>query len=191
MDDKQLEKMLREISRASSLPRKHANFFNWHDKEIKELDIATYLAGYLSLEEKLVIKTLKACELDPPDCVLITESCNIAIEIVELVDSSAIQKQIKEGFLYPEQDSWTEEKLEKALNELITIKDNPRNRTSLHKEYPRYVLLLHTDEPELNINRFKDIFKPSSLIKSSLISEIYLLFSYHPETGNCPILRLR
>lgn len=190
MDEKQKNGMLVEILKAQALPRKHASFFNWHDKEIKELDITTYLAKFLSDHEGLKIKTLKASEIDPPDCLLIGENFTIAVEVVELVDKAAIEAQIKERLLYPDQEPWSQVRLMGEINRLIKVKDNTKSKDLLKSSYNRYALLIHTDEPELNYDSFEKLFNPTSLLKTDLLTEVYILFSYHPVIGKCFVQRL-
>lgn len=190
MNSEQVEKMLTEIKKSQALPRKHANFFNWHDKQTKELEIATYLARHLTDQEGIVITTLKASDSDPPDCLLLTEDSTIAVEIVELVDDAAIEMQIKQKLLYPEQEAWTTERLMSNLNKIIGKKDNPHSKNHLIQKYPRYILLIHTDEPELSFIEFGNLFQREKLLNTVLISEVYVLFSYHPDMGTCPVRQL-
>ncbi|WP_339670763.1 hypothetical protein [Dasania marina] len=189
MDEETKKAVAESMRKARALPRKHANFFNWHDKEAKELAICSELIQYLVDEygERFDSIVLGG---DPPDCIVVSDGQEVAIEIVELVDQAAIEKQIRSKHTYPDQAPWTSQRLTDHLNDLIQQKDNPSEKESLKKSYPRYITLIHTDEPELMAADFDRLFIKKSIKATDLVSEVYLIFSYDPGIEGYPVRRL-
>ena len=189
MDEETKKEVAKEMKKTRDLPRRHASFFNSHNKESKEIFICSESIKYLESEKGASFDKLYLGE-DPPDCVVVSGSEEIAIEVVELVDQEAIEKQIKFNLAYPEQREWTTTRFMEHLNKLIQAKDNPENIEILKKKYQRYIALIHTDEPELRTEEFERLFNPVGLEATNLVSEAYLLFSYDPRVNKCPVKRL-
>jgi len=177
------------MRKARSLPRKHANFFNWHDKETKELAICSEFVQFLINEHGESFDSIDLGD-DPPDCVAKFEENEVAIEIVELVDQNAIEVQIRLNKEYSSQEPWTTARMMKHLNKLIQQKDNPSEKQQLKKVYSRYIVLIHTDEPELMVGDFDRLFKKGAIQSTELVNEAYLLFSYDSAIKGYPLRKL-
>lgn len=87
------DKLLELVEKNNNLPRKHADYFNWPDKVVKELDIANIFAMYA--EQLWNISISHATSLpegrDPPDIAFKTSIGEVGVELVELVDEDAIR----------------------------------------------------------------------------------------------------
>lgn len=189
--DKQTQKLVAEgMRKARSLSREHANFFDWHNKDTKELHICSLLINYLNNSEGEFIESYDL-GTDPPDCIATSKDKEVGIEIVELVDQKAIENQIRYKWASAHQEPWTRDKLMTQLNKLIQDKDSPSLKSQLMKKYERYIVLIHTDEPELRIVELDNFYSESSLKSTELVTDVYLLFSYDPNEIGCPIKKLR
>jgi len=189
MDEETRKAIAESMRRTLSLPRKHANFFNSHNKETKELAICAEFIQYLVDEYDQLFDSI-ILGGDPPDCIAVSGEQNVAIEIVELVDQVAIESQICTKHAYPEQDPWTSQRLTDHLNKLIQQKDCPTEKEHLKRSYPRYIALIHTDEPELTVTDFDHLYVKEFIKSTDLVSEVYLLFSYDPGVKGCTVRRL-
>jgi len=189
MDDEIKKVVAESMRKARALPRKHANFFNWHDKETKELAICSEFIQYLVNEQG---ESFDSIDLggDPPDCVAKSGGNEVAIEIVELVDQHAIEAQIRLNQVTLTQEPWTTVRLMTHLNKLIQQKDNPSAKNKLKKIYSRYIVLIHTDEPALMVVDFDRLFKKVDLKLTELITEAYILFSYDSTLKIYPVRKL-
>jgi len=189
MDEETKKAVAESMRKARGLPRKHANFFNWHDKETKELAICSEFVQYLINQNG---ESFDSIDLggDPPDCIATSGESEVAIEIVELVDQNAIEVQIRLNQEYPSQEPWTTARLMKHLNKLIQQKDNPSEKHKLKKIYSRYITLIHTDEPELMVGDFDHLFKKGSIQSTGLVNEAYILFSYDSSLKGYPVRKL-
>ncbi|MDH5184213.1 MAG: hypothetical protein OEX12_10020 [Gammaproteobacteria bacterium] len=180
----------KEMRKSLSLPRKHASFFHWHKKDVMELHLCSLLVG--NLEKNGESGFTKITEGgDPPDCIVSQSSVEFAIEVTELVVQESIEEQVKKNLAYVFGPEWTEPFLTKKLNTILAKKDNPKKKEKLRKKYGRYVLLIHTDESELDSESFKRLFKKDKLISTSLIDEAYVVFSYDPRLNEEPIIRIK
>jgi len=107
-----------------------------------------------------------------------------------LVDQNAIEVQIRLNKEYSSQEPWTTARMMKHLNKLIQQKDNPSEKQQLKKVYSRYIVLIHTDEPELMVGDFDRLFKKGAIQSTELINEAYLLFSYDSAIKGYPVRKL-
>lgn len=189
MDDEIKKAVAESMRKARALPRKHANFFNWHDKETKELAICSEFVQYLINEQG---ESFDSVDLggDPPDCVAKSGDNEVAIEIVELVDQNAIEAQIRLNEASPVQEPWTTTRLMMHLNKLIQQKDNPSAKYELKQVYSRYIILIHTDEPELMVVDFDRLFNKDDIKLTELVTEAYILFSYDSTIKAYPVRKL-
>jgi hypothetical protein len=123
---------------------------------------------------------------EPPDFDITTDTGKLwGVEITELVSQKAIEETQKGNSVYAE---WSDDDLIDEFRELVLRKDRPENIKG--GPYDRYVLLVHTDETFLLINRLRKLLVPLPLV-TSLISDIYVLFSYDPKMGHEPLLHLQ
>lgn len=186
MDKETRDAIGKALLENARLPRNHASYFNWKDKEVKELNISSYLANHM-IGKGIVVTGITLGE-DPPDVVFETENGKIGVELVELVDNQAIQDQINKRTEYLERPEWTRERFVSEVNHLLNKKDNPSK--SMPGKYKEYVCLIHSDEPDL-IGQSRDcIISKCGIIKTNLISQAYLVTSYDPQKDEYPIYQL-
>lgn len=187
MDLEVIKKCIEEFNK---LPRQHANHFNWHVKEIKEIGIAHDF--FFQLENVAEDKLVKIDNAeDPPDVRVVTSTGKImGIEITELVNEKAIELQIKkdEGYVY-ELLKWDKEYTLSRIQEII----NEKNKLceQIPPDYHLRVLLIHTDEPKLRSRVIKEYIGDHQWPESPSFDEIYLLVGYDPETGRTELIKLK
>jgi hypothetical protein len=179
----------RLIKEAAAKDRGYASFFEWPDKDQKEVGVALTLFESLLAKEALNYKNLRARGLgnDPPDCEAIApDGQRIGIEVTELVDPKGI-KNAKAGRRY-DWATWDQAKLESHLVSRVTAKDHPT--TLQGGPYQRYWLVIHCDEPELEYERVQILLNDWPGAATTLIDDAFLLFSYDPRYDLCPYIRL-
>lgn len=189
MDDETDKSVLDNIRKSQDLPRKHADFFNWHNKETKERSICYKFTQYLFDVNGEIFDSVSLGS-DPPDCIAKTKNTEVGIEVVELVDQKAIEDQIRFKKHWVHQEAWTTKKLMGKLNLLIQSKNSPKNKAELLGKYERYIVLIHTDEPELMVQEFDALFRDNQIESTDLVTESYVLFSYDPKKRNYPVRRV-
>ena len=177
------------IVEAVQRSRGHAEFFDWPDKSVKEWGVATTFVEELERDCKVLISSVK---LHPgganhaPDVQLTkNDGENWGVEITELVSQAAIEKT-KQGEI-PDTE-WLDEELVRAFHAIVARKDRPENVKG--GPYDRYLLLVHTDEPELPFAQLAETLGRLDF-QTRLIDEIHVLVSYDPGRERCPILHLR
>ncbi len=73
--------------------RKYARFFDWHDKQRKELGIVEDFLQTMAIWDEGHYHSPQNTKKDPPDCILLDAHGNkISVEIRELVSEKAVRK---------------------------------------------------------------------------------------------------
>lgn len=187
MDIEEFKQIIEEFKK---LPRQHANHFNWHVKDVKEIGIAQdFFAQLEKLTEEKLVKIENA--EDPPDVRVVTSTGKVmGVEITELVNQKAIELQIKqhESYVY-ELLKWDKEYTLARIEELI----NEKNELCRHPPsvYDAMVLLIHTDEPKLRPVTLKGYVSGHEWPDSPSFDGIYVLVGYDPETGGTELIKLK
>jgi hypothetical protein len=170
-----------------NLPRKYASFYNWDNKNEKEIGICSSFIRVIFNEDD--IESLDLVSKDPPDCLLILKGQKIGIELTELVDQKEIEKNIKcKGQFVP--CFWGKTEVENELNRIITSKEK-KAKDKMHHQYDDYILLIHSDEPKIDRNKIPEIIAEYDPPITSIIKHIYLMLSYEPELKKEPIYKLK
>ncbi len=180
----------REIRKSQALPRKYASFFQWHKKEVMELKLCSELVKYFQEEGNSGFTKITEGD-DPPDCIITHIGKDIAVEVTELVVQDSIEDQVRHNLAYVIGPEWTESLLAEKLNCILAKKDNPAKRSELRKTYHRYILLIHTDEDELDVSSFIRLLDKNKINRTTLIDEAYVLFSYNPSTNSQAVVRIK
>jgi len=179
----------RLIREAAARDRGYASFFDWPERDQKEVGVTLSLFESLLAKERLHYSNLRARGQgkDPPDCeATAPNGRSIGIEVTELVDSQGI-KNAKAGRPY-DWATWDKAKLESYLLSRITAKDaSPGLKGG---PYDRYWVVIHCDEPELNHERAQVLLDGWTGTATTLVDEAFLLFSYDPHHDLCPYIRL-
>ena len=112
---------LKELIETIKKQRKYASFFEWPDKDIKELGVLKELFKSMAKTSICHYKNPKSSEKDPPDCIAEdTKGNKIGFEISELVDEETV-KQSQKG--YAELKFWENDELVEKLKEIICEKE--------------------------------------------------------------------
>lgn len=179
-----------EIEKLNKLPRTHATFFSWHDKEIQEIGIGQ---DFFQKIEKITGEYLVGINNaeDPPDIMVKTNSGRcIGIEITELVDQKAIEYQIKNDQRYSERVvHWNRENTIHKITEIIEKKDRLCRNLPLH--YDLLVLLIFTDEPKLTSDILSQYIEGHQWAETENVDEVYILTGYEPKYQEKRLIRLK
>lgn len=166
--------------------RKYASFFEWIDKEGKELSIAEELVRALNSAEALDPSSLAPCHPDPPDL-----TCRnghgelIAIEVSEIVCLEAVRANQKGQDVFR---VWGKGELQSAIAESLARKDKINLQGG---PYQRFYVCLFTDEMMLTHQGASEELSNVVFGPFQQITDAFLLFSYQPSTKSYPVLRLR
>ena len=168
--------------------RGYADFFGWAiDRDLEESGVISSLVESMAADGLSFFENVKSRRRpnDPPDCE--ATDCNgarVAIEVTELVDGEAI-RAFKEGRVY-DWAEWTREKFVSSLAERIDAKD--KRYLSL-KDPPYeggYIVVVHTDEPELTRLAVQEYLKGHGIPRPEHASRVMLVLSYDPAVQRCP-----
>ena len=188
-----VEKMREARERA----RGYADFFLWTtDRDLEEWGIVKLLNESLAAEGKLLFSDIKSRGRpnDPPDCEAFTpKGERLAIEVTELVDGEAIH-QFKKAEKESRPTDWAKWSKEKFLSELQNRLSEKDARFSVLKDAPYpggYLVAVHTDEPDLNIETVSRYLEGHRFGALQHITQAFLLLSYAPSVERCPNFKLQ
>lgn len=184
------EFLKKEIEKLNQLPRNHASFFNWHDKEIKEIGIATDFFVQLEKISDDRLVEIENAE-DPPDAKVITQNNEvIGIELTEIVNEKAIEHQIKGDSRYVNEVlKWNKDNTIQEIESII----NKKNRLceNVPEVYERKVLLIFTDEPRLESHKIEEYIQGHTWPEANNFDEIYILTGYEPKVGSLVLIKIK
>jgi hypothetical protein len=179
----------RLIREATARDRGYASFFEWPDRDQKEVGVVLSLFESLLAKEGLHYSNLRARGQgnDPPDCeAAAADGRRIGIEVTALVDSQGIKNaKAGRGYYWA---TWDKAKLESYIVSRISAKDDAVNLKGA--PYDQYWMVIHCDEPELSHDRVCALLCDWSGPVTRLLDEAFLLFSYDPGHRICPYIRL-
>ncbi len=188
-DDKEI---LVQIRAAIAKRRGYADFFSWPlNRDLEEWSICSQFRESLAGRNELFFSGLKMRRRpnDPPDLEALAEGGGrLAIEVTELVDGDAI-RAFRAGRIY-DWAKWSEERFLRAIQERVDVKDQ---RFPELKEPPYeggYVVLVHTDEPELSRAAVEGYLLKHRFKKPEYVSRAFLLLSYDPSVSHYPYFEL-
>lgn len=184
--DEIVDAILKGLTKTDSLKRKHAKFWNSHKKSSKELGIFSEAFDGIQADYGNPITGWRRCDNDPPDVEFELAGKRIGVEITELVNEKAINAQIGNSLEYScELLRFGVLAAEMRIREIINEKEEKVELVAAN--YDELVLLIHTDEPMLSSDEFRDyrVEKPCRYFH-----RIYLLFSYEPAKNSSPFIRI-
>jgi hypothetical protein len=157
--------------------RKYAAFYDWHDKQIKELgivkDFVESVAAY-----GIQLKDPHLQEPDPPDCVCVDAAGKfVALEVVELVSQEAVERNEQGEKVYR---WWEPDNIRGEIAKLLSRKDTKRFYGG---PYADIGVLIHTDEPVLNANETRDALAGIAFGPFDQLTRAFLMFTYMPGKG--------
>ena len=173
---------LREIAART---RKYASFFEWPEKERKELGVVEELLPGLNALG-LGLHNLRIQRPDPPDCVFDDPAGRpVAIEVAEIVCEESARLNAQGQNVYR---VWRSGDLGPAITARLGEKDA---KTFHGGPYSAIAVCLFTDEPALTVDFAKRELASVSFGPYRQIDAAYLLFSYDPGSKSYPLLPLR
>ena len=179
--------LLRLLRAAVDRERPYAGFFDWPDRSVAEIGIASTFVAAAHGEVGFPLRDLRSRRLgeDPPDCEATDQTgARIALEVTELVDEEAIVRARRSGG--NEWAQWDAPKLIDAIQARLRAKGTKRLKGG---PYAEYIVLIHTDEPALSIEIVANALADAQFTAAVQVGRAYLLLSYHPGRGY-PFVRL-
>lgn len=165
--------------------RKYASFFEWPDKDRKELGVVEELLCSLNAVSRLGLCNPRTNRPDPPDCVCENGKGNlVAVEVVEFVCKEAARRNANgENVMRV----WSPSEISAKASSLLAGKDAKKY---LGGPYSGIVVCLFTDEPMLTLNEAKKELGSVKFGPFSQITSAFLVFSYDPHTKSYPTVPL-
>ena len=166
--------------------RQYASFFEWPDRQIKELGVVKELLATLNNTTNLGLHSPRVCEEDPPDCVCENiEGGNVAIEVTEVICREAARLNAQGQNVCR---VWKPDELAFHIEHLLNEKDKKAYHGG---PYVNTLACLFTDEPMLNFNFAKTELASVRFGPFSQLTSAFLLFSYEPESKSYPVIPLQ
>ena len=185
-----MDEVGRWLIKAAKQNRGYAAYFDFPDKRVKEEALARLLAnalmekGHIPKRQTSVISRKD----DPPDCeIIVQDGERIGVEITELVDQEAIEEFKRSGDSLTNHSEWSNAKFVDRVSKIVKRKDDPHRVNG--GPYDRYILLLHTDEAELNAEQVEKMAESLS-INTLTIDEVWILVSYDPNRNGYPMIQI-
>ncbi len=192
MNDIDEKEVIAKLRAARDKARGYADFFGWAiDRDLEEWGVVCSLAESLEADNALFFSDLKSRGRpnDPPDCEARTpDGARVAIEVTELVDGKAIEAY-KAGRVF-DWAEWPKKKFRSVLQERISKKGE---RFPELKDQPYeggYVIVVHSDEPELSRIAVAEFLSDFQLEKPSHVDRAFLVLSYDPAVERWPYFEL-
>jgi hypothetical protein len=185
--------MWRMVLEASPKMRPYAGFWDWPDRQIKELGVVDCLLQ--AIREREGRDWIKEIEPGPsvylpPDVIGITKTgTRVAFEVTELVDESMCAMSIDQNIRCQSLNwhNWQPEeminRLESRLAEKGLIDFGKGNFESI-------VLVIHADEPQISLDQCGPAIVARQFIRRGQINEAYLIFAPRPMSAIYPYFRL-
>jgi hypothetical protein len=192
MDTDEEKIFIRQIKEAIAKSRGYADHYGWFpNRDLEEYGIVKAFCEALEKESKSFLDInsimMRGRGNDPPDCeAKDVDGNNVGIEVTELVDPAAIIAFRKENIY-----NWAEWDKDKLLNAINTRLDKKNTRTRIKGgPYSKYILIIHTDEPILNVDYANGLLNNYYFARRDLIDRAFLLISYDPRYKTDPIIEL-
>lgn len=165
--------------------RKYASFFEWPDKQIKELGVVKELLTTLNNTTNLGLHSPTVYKQDPPDCVCKDlKGGNVAIEVTEIVCSDAARLNAQGQNVYR---VWKSSELASLIEHRLSEKDKKNYHGG---PYVSILVCLFTDEPMLTVDFVKTELASVSFGSFMQITSAFLLFSYDSASKSYPAIQL-
>lgn len=186
--DEDFRRKLREGLKAK---RGHAGYFNWNaDRDLEELGVIQELWASMNASREVFFTdfSIRGRGNDPPDLEALTlEGEKLAIEVTELVDGQAIQR---DKFVRDQQNSTWQDRLSVAVSwddasiigevqKLIKAKDGKFNKLLGGPYRGGYCVVIFTDEPDLSPEKLQGVLQGATFLAEN-ISRCLLLIGYQP-----------
>jgi hypothetical protein len=177
-----------ELERAVALlnsGRQYASFFEWPQKQGKELGVAEEFVGSMNAEFSLGLTDLRLQSPDPPDLTCLdAKGGRVAIEIAEVVCEEAVRRTAQGQEVLR---VWRPGGLTSSIAALLHWKDA---KIFHGGPFCQIYACLFTDEPMLALEAAREELAGSRFGPFRQISGAFLLFSYQPGTQSYPVIKL-
>ena len=165
--------------------KSYAAFFEWPEKDQKELGVAEELVVALTRHGTRKLSSLRAFSPDPPDGICVDSAGRlVAIEVSEIVCETAARLNAQSHEVYRE---WQPGELVTAITHRLAEKDA---KTFHGGPYHEIIGCLFTDEPALTFDRAARELEHAQFGPFTQFSAAYLLFSYDPGSQTYPLIEL-
>jgi hypothetical protein len=178
---------LREILKRQ---RRYASFFEWPDKQRKELGVVEQLLKAMEVSGESVYRspTSGPSANHAPDCIAYDLSGEaVAMEVRELVSEEAIQRNQKEDqwvkWVYRD---WQPKEVVEEVSRILREKDAKEYHGG---PYVKIAVVIYTDEMTISYNSCAELLRSNVFGPFEQVSEAFLLFPYG--SGSCPYVRLQ
>lgn len=181
----------RRLREGLLVKRNHAGYFNWNaDRDLEELGVIQELWSSLHASDETFFEnfSVRGRGNDPPDLEAFTlQGDKLAIEVTELVDGQAIQR---DKFIKQKTTARLKKRLSVAaawgdaavideLQRLITAKDSKFNKLLGGPYTGGYCVVIFTDEPDLSPEKLQSILRGTTFFAEN-IKKCFLLIGYQP-----------
>ncbi len=172
--------------------RRYASYFEWPHKPIKELGVVKELIKAMDSSGNMEFRSPDVGP-DPnlaPDCVALDrEGRPVALEVCELVSEEAIRLNQHatrlEDRVYRD---WQPDDVLREIRRILEVKDS---KTFHGGPYSGIVVVIHADEMTIKSDAYADLLQAQTFGPFRRITDGYFLFSYEPDVGHCPYVRLK
>lgn len=193
MDEGKRREILKLMRAAQAQRRGYADFFHWPlDRDLEERGLVQSLSEALESRGELFFHSVRSRGRpnDPPDCeALDGNGERIGIEVTELVDEAAIVA-FRAGAIY-EWAEWGADRFVRSMAERLIAKAG-RYAKLKDSPYPGgYVVVLHTDEPNLNHEQVNRWLRDAPPFDAPNVSRAFLLLSYEPRVRGYPYFEIQ
>lgn len=177
---------LKELVDIIKRQRKHASFFEWPDKEIKEVGVVKRLFESMENACGCPYSSPRSLEKDPPDCIALDRNGKtVGIEVSELVDQDTVRRFEQGNGDYK---LWQKKEALQKLESILLQKDRKHYQGG---PYSKLVLVIFTDEPFLDPDEVIPVIEKHDFPKTAQISDAYLLFSYDARIHGYSFVKLK
>ncbi len=179
--------MRNDLDRAIALlnKRQYASFWEWTDKEGKELGVGEQLVGAINATFDLGLTDIAVQRPDPPDLTCRNnDGQRVGIELAELVCEESVRRNAQGEAVYR---VWRPGDVTRAVSDLLAEKDGKAYHGGPFTEL--YVCLF-TDEPALTAEAAREELASASFGPFRQINRSFLLFSYQPKNQTYPVIAL-
>ena len=168
-----------KLTGSNHLPttRGTADYFDWPNRSIRDVGIASDLFSTLRAEGKAITIPHSVrpgpAPNSPPDCIAATSGGElIAVELTELVDRSFVAHKKQDRGYHPKQYSKTT--LTNRLQEILARKQRPVSALK-GGPFAYHILIIHTDEPYLTPKTVSRYLEGVAFQKSDPWDEVFFI----------------
>jgi hypothetical protein len=190
VDETFMEGVIRRLVESLPSRRKYAGFFHARNKAVMERGIGIDFLRSWEHSEGVTLLGLRASPVDPPDLLADAKDGGlVGIELTEFASQEAVEKNETGRSCFR---VWKDDDVIAALRSIIRGKDEKAfNDGDSSRPYSGRVLVIHTDEPMATPGPYRDLLGDVNFGPAAQLTDVFLLFSYHPGEGDTyPLIRL-